>query len=260
MSNVTVTVDSDDQAVCREVGEMFRRLAGGTGCSTAKEDCNCYAEVDPDGPTSAAEVFGGLTCDTPAPPPLTAESIQANLTPEYNALPPVPPPVVAPQTPQPAPGTDLDTRGLPWDRRIHSSAKSKCADGTWKKLRNTDPALVAGVEAELLTALAVPTPPPAPGNLSVAGPGCNDPAINPTAMVPPAPPAPPVLGPAPATFAEFIQTVTAKCSAKLSTYDEVIAIVRKHYGPEAGIPTVQHRLDLIPAVYAELEALWASRT
>lgn len=46
-------------------------------------------------------------------------------------------------------GVDVDSAGLPWDERIHSSSKSTIANGTWKKKRGVDPALVATVEAEL---------------------------------------------------------------------------------------------------------------
>lgn len=44
----------------------------------------------------------------------------------------------------------LDKNGLPWDSRIHSTAKSFNADGTWKYLRGIDrEVLVPQVEAEL---------------------------------------------------------------------------------------------------------------
>lgn len=44
----------------------------------------------------------------------------------------------------------LDKKGLPWDSRIHSAAKTFNADGTWKYLRGVDrEVLVPQVEAEL---------------------------------------------------------------------------------------------------------------
>lgn len=42
-----------------------------------------------------------------------------------------------------------DTSGLPWDERIHSRNKGLNADGTWRKKRGVDGAMVAAVEAEL---------------------------------------------------------------------------------------------------------------
>lgn len=50
--------------------------------------------------------------------------------------------------------TALDKNGLPWDSRIHSTAKSFNADGTWKYLRGIDREfLVPQVEAELRAAM-----------------------------------------------------------------------------------------------------------
>lgn len=50
----------------------------------------------------------------------------------------------------------LDKNGLPWDSRIHSTAKSFNADGTWKYLRGVDrEVLVPQVEAELRAAMGV---------------------------------------------------------------------------------------------------------
>lgn len=47
----------------------------------------------------------------------------------------------------------LDSRGFPWDSRIHSSAKSFNADGTWKYMRGLDKAVtLPNVENELRAA------------------------------------------------------------------------------------------------------------
>lgn len=49
-----------------------------------------------------------------------------------------------------APAVELDSKGLPWDARIHASTKSKKKDGTWTALRGlNDAAKVAAIEAEL---------------------------------------------------------------------------------------------------------------
>jgi hypothetical protein len=42
-----------------------------------------------------------------------------------------------------------DADGIKWDKRIHSSSKELNKDGTWRKRRGVDDALVAQVEAEL---------------------------------------------------------------------------------------------------------------
>lgn len=43
----------------------------------------------------------------------------------------------------------VDSAGLPWDERIHSSNKALNADGTWRKRRGVTDETVAAVEAEL---------------------------------------------------------------------------------------------------------------
>lgn len=51
---------------------------------------------------------------------------------------------------QPAAGVELDSRGLPWDARIHASTKSKTKAGEWTKLRGfNDEAKLKAIEAEL---------------------------------------------------------------------------------------------------------------
>ena len=52
----------------------------------------------------------------------------------------------ASQTSQPATG-ELDSEGIPWDARIHSSSKEKVANGTWRNRRGVDKNLVEQVKA-----------------------------------------------------------------------------------------------------------------
>jgi hypothetical protein len=63
---------------------------------------------------------------------------------------------------QVAPTVELDSNNLPWDARIHAATKAKIADGSWRKKRNLDEALEQSVEAELLSIMGAPVPPPAP--------------------------------------------------------------------------------------------------
>lgn len=101
-------------------------------------------------------------------------------------------------------GVEVDSAGLPWDRRIHSSAKSKIKDGTWKKLRGVDDELVAQVEAELRQSMnpVAPTP-PAP---EVAAAPVDDPL-----PCPPQAPAPTHLSAntSPVTFADAMKKYAA---------------------------------------------------
>jgi hypothetical protein len=78
--------------------------------------------------------------------------------------PPPAPPKPAETTPAPPATTEtaeLDAAGIPWDKRIHSSGKSKVAKGTWKRKRNLDPSFVAQVEAEIKPSGDAPPPPAA---------------------------------------------------------------------------------------------------
>jgi len=67
----------------------------------------------------------------------------------------------------PATTGDVDAEGIPWDKRIHASSKTKKADGTWKLRRGVDKDLVGKVKIELAggttTEAAAPvTAPPLP--------------------------------------------------------------------------------------------------
>lgn len=97
------------------------------------------------------------------------------------AAPPAPPPApvapapTAPAAPtSPAGAVPLDSRGMPWDERIHAQNRAQNGDGTWRAKRGmNDPALKARIEAEIMGAAqavapvapvapVVPVAPPAP--------------------------------------------------------------------------------------------------
>ena len=100
----------------------------------------------PHGATAAPYTAGASALTTA--PEVVAET-GANLP--TAPLPPAPP--FVPSAPTAAPtATNLapvDSANFPWDARIHSESKAKIANGTWKKKRGVDPALVATVEQEL---------------------------------------------------------------------------------------------------------------
>lgn len=89
----------------------------------------------------------------------------------------------APPPPPPA-ATDgaVDSKGIPWDARIHSESKATIADGSWRKRRGVDDAVFAEVMAELTAGAsgndAAPPPPPAESDAPLA----------PTDDAPPPPP------------------------------------------------------------------------
>jgi hypothetical protein len=121
--------------------------------------------------------------DNPVMPPApTSETVPTpfvQTTPPVAADPPVPtdpsphpnaPPIQATTATPPAPpATEVDSRGIPWDPRIHGGTEAKKAvakDGTWKKKRRVDATYHAQIEAELAAtaklpqAAAAPPPPP----------------------------------------------------------------------------------------------------
>ena len=124
--------------------------------------------------------------------------------------PPSAPAAVAPTAPAAPPslagGVQLDKDGLPWDARIHAKTKTMNADGTWRRFRGVQDALVAEVEASLRASMAA-TVPAAPVQAALP--------LPPAPVAPPAPPAPPAPSAAPAV-------------APLSTFAEVMAAVAPH--------------------------------
>lgn len=104
---------------------------------------------EPEQPTAT------ITKVTPFPPPGSVVFYEQS-TPEP----------VEPEPEQPAPHFDAD--GLPHDARIHSAAKTRNANGTWRRRKGVDDAMVASVEQELRARLAPPMPMPEQVDLSVA--------------------------------------------------------------------------------------------
>ena len=171
-----------------------------------------------------------LATIVPPPPPFEVAAVVPPPTP-VEAVAVVPPPT-------PVDGCDSD--GLPWDGRIHSSSKARLADGRWRQRRNTDPAVVTAVTAELRAALSAPAaavvpppPPPAPVATVFPFPPIEEPAAVPSP-------------PAAMTFPEFMRAITA---ARLAP--GVVLEACKAVGMPS-IPALNQRPDLIPSVAAAL--------
>lgn len=56
----------------------------------------------------------------------------------------------------------MDSAGLPWDKRIHSSGKTQNKDGTWKKRKGVETEVYEQVLAEISGAPVTPEPTAAP--------------------------------------------------------------------------------------------------
>jgi hypothetical protein len=142
------------------------------------------------------------------------------------SLPP-PPPAALPAPPGPAVAPALDSRGVPWDARIHASNRATKIGGAWKNRRGVDAALVAQIEG-VPGNMPVPTLPaasPLPAAPSVAS--VPVPQFTAPAPLPPPPPIPAALvaatptaaAPVPASidFRGLMQKIaTAQSAGKLT--------------------------------------------
>lgn len=140
-------------------------------------------EIDDEGTVTALTTSAQLPA---APPPPAAPPAPLAAAPSAGI------PAATPLPPGPAVAAELDSRGYPWDGRIHASNRAKKIDGSWKNKRGVDANLVVACEAQnkpgnALTPVASTTAAPAP--LTV--PAAASPAISAPAAAPPAPTAPP---------------------------------------------------------------------
>lgn len=230
-----------------------------------------------------AAVFGGGAV-APAPlaasiPPIAAASTDA----PQNAV------TTAPITTTLGPASlgagaasvELDSKGLPWDERIHAGTKTKIKSGEWKAKKGVEAATVAQVEAELRARVsagnapagvaAVPTAPIAviPAIANPATSPASDPAavfggaapgVPPAPAIPTAPPVAP-LAPAatvapsvsadPATFEQLMPRITAAVTAGIMPPTAVGAACAAH--GIASVVTLQQSPAFVPLVWATLK-------
>lgn len=197
-----------------------------------------------------------------APSPIAPEAPTASLPPPPALLPPVPNPAgvapapsapVAPSTP--APGVELDSKGMPWDERIHASTKTKLVSGEWKAKRGVDPALVASVEAELrirTTDVSVGyAPAPAPAALGVP-PAPVAPFVPPAAPLPPAATGAPSVSADPETFEQLMPRITAAVTQGILPPTAVTAACAGQ--GLASVVALQQQPQFVPLVWASLKA------
>ncbi len=224
---------------------------------------------------------GGAAEPTPLPvapsvaavpvPPTAPVAPEVSLAqPTSETLPPAPPvPVaVAPMVPvapiPPASGVELDTKGLPWDERIHSSSKAKIASGEWKAKRGiNDPVFVANVEAELrgMVAAGVSVPEAMdtldPAAVFGAQPAAQEVPPPPTPFVPPvassAPVAPvaPSASADPTTFEQLMPRITSAVMSQILPPTAVGAACTAH--GLANVVALQTSPVHVPLVWATLK-------
>lgn len=197
MNTIRFEIPSDAPLVLKATAAYLLEQAG-----EAPAALDPLTTVDPESPVSKA---------TPAADPAKVFAEPATAPESATAEPDAPEtPEAEPEQPSAPAGVDVDSEGLPWDSRIHSSNKKKLQKtGAWQLKRGVDPALATAVKAELAQAMAAPaattdTPPP--------------PAADPAAATtPPPPPAADALAPEfaaiegfamPATFPELVTAIT----------------------------------------------------
>lgn len=157
-------------------------------------------------------------------------------------------------------GVDLDANGLPWDGRIHAESKAKIADGTWRKKRNLDPAILATVEAELRAVMgAAPATPFVPPVAVVAPPPPADvkPSTVTPVLVPSVTPTGEVPQDARAQFVGLVGRASAAIQAGKVTQAEITQCCAAAGVP--ALPLLANRLDLVAQVAAQVDAMIAAR-
>lgn len=198
-----------------------------------------------------AAVFGGGA--QPAAP--LAASIPATATPSIVA--PSAPATTAPITTTLGPASlgagaasvELDSKGLPWDERIHAGTKTKLKSGEWKAKKQVEAAVPA-----------VPVAPVAPAVDPAAVFGAAAPGVQPAPAIPTAPPVAP-LAPAatvapsvsadPATFEQLMPRITAAVTAGIMPPTAVGAACAAH--GVASVVTLQQSPQFVPRVWATLK-------
>jgi len=150
-----------------------------------------------------------------------------------------------PPPPPPAPSVELDSEGMPWDGRIHTTAKTKVANGTWKRARGVDKELVEAIKAEYLGNDMSQTP----TSESIVTPKVEviteaQPCVITDAPPPPPPPPPPTEQGDPV---RIFMSAVAKSGILPSSIN---AVLQKH-----GVQTLQkirEHADKIPAIREDL--------
>jgi hypothetical protein len=157
------------------------------------------------------------------------------------------------------PGIALDSKGLPWDVRIHTSSHATNADGSWRRKRGVDEATIAQVEGELQALMSIPFTPsavlpfvaiPEVAQASAVPPPPPPPAAVVVAPAPPAPPAPPA-APEADPYIGLITRVSDLIVAKAISMDQVNAAVTAVGCASLGL--LMSRPDLVPQVRAAIE-------
>lgn len=254
---LTVSVEADVSKALSEV-EKLTKAAGTAQSAFPLPVALSTAAADP---SSTAPVVPPVTSAAPIVPPVPALPTAPVATVQTEPAAPT----------NPASGVAVDKTGLPWDARIHSSSKAVNADGTWRKRKGlNDDAFVKRIEDELRAVMAVVVDDNTLATVQMAtvtmfnDPPGSEPEIRQVSVVMPVndvllpplqsivPPPPPVPVADPTTLPELMPRVTEKMIAGLIPNDALITAVNQCELPD--LPSLAHRPDMIPKVWAQLKA------
>ncbi len=233
--------------------------------------------VDAPAPVPASFVPGDAgAAASPIAPAASQAGVETTTT-SVSTVPAPPSDAASESADQPLPAGAVDSTGLPWDARIHSTPPRAKEDGRWRKKRNVDDAVfIASVEAELRGATPatlsappppVPTaqpaapaapPPPVPGadSSTPAAPSVASAPATPV-PVPPAPivpataqPATPTASSAAVGFEQFMEWLGGKMSSGTLPFTAVSEEITRS-GFSGGLPDLS-----APANLAYLVQVW----
>lgn len=179
------------------------------------------------------------------------------------------PVVIEPVVYKTASGIEIDSSGLPWDGRIHSSGRAKVTDGTWRLRRGVDESVINAVNRELSITMGLTPTAPVAEPSPLMPPSITPPFVN--SVEPLAPPAStifqqelvgvattvshsePAIAQIPMTFTTLIQLITSKYAAKELDQVSVQAAVAAAGLPS--LPMLNSRPDLVSTVAIALGLL-----
>lgn len=163
--------------------------------------------------------------------------------------------IIAASTLPAAGGAELDSKGLPWDARIHSSNKKKTADGSWWGRKGVDKNLVAKIEGELRSTVSA-----APAPAANTAPPLPLPTAAAALPMPPLPgvtavPALPAVDPVFTNFVSFLaQHTKSDSNPNGRLTDEWVKSYLAQNGVAGGeLQNLAHNIALIPPIEAALK-------
>jgi len=218
-------------------------------------------------PVAAPSIVAAFPLPTaPAAAPVSLAPSPAPIPPAATPAPEDSAPAAAAPT-SPAVGVERDSKGLPWDERIHASTKTKIASGEWKAKRGVDDALVATVEAEL-RAMSAPVEGVPPAPVVITGADSQDPAavFGGAAAPTPLPIAPPAAPSVPAALAAPSDDAAPTTFEQLMTRTSPLVVAGKlppaainqaaTANGLANIVALQTAPQFVPLVWASLRQMF----